>query len=123
MVMNQVSHVNIPPLSPHILPIFFSRKLFVGGIPIAVTSEELGRFFEETFGPVADSVIICISEEGVVRSRGFGFITFESADSADQAAGQHWVPFKNRRVEVGVTFWGGGRGGGYVYYAYCRRTK
>ena len=55
------------------------NKLFVGGIAWAVEDSELRRHFEQ-YGPVLDARVIKDRETG--RSRGFGFVTFESADDA-----------------------------------------
>lgn len=50
-----------------------SRKLFVGGLPSDVTSDEFRLFFEQ-FGEVLDSVVMLDRLNG--RSRGFGFVTY-----------------------------------------------
>ncbi|GAX12090.1 RNA-binding protein Musashi [Fistulifera solaris] len=55
------------------------RKLFVGGLPPNVTSEEFRLFFEQ-FGPVMDSIVLV--DKFTNRSRGFGFVTFEQASTA-----------------------------------------
>lgn len=57
-----------------------SRKLFVGGLPADVTSEEFKVFFEQ-FGVIVDSVVMFDRE--TQRSRGFGFVTFQSAEVAN----------------------------------------
>jgi RNA recognition motif-containing protein len=56
------------------------RKLFVGGLPADVTEDEFRVFFEQ-FGEIVDSVVMFDRETH--RSRGFGFVTFESADVAN----------------------------------------
>eukprot|EP00960_Hanusia_phi_P061353 764818-Hanusia_phi.AAC.3 len=58
------------------------KKLFVSGIPFALSSEDLRETFEK-FGPVEDSYVVKDRETG--RSRGFGFITFSSKEAASQA--------------------------------------
>jgi len=50
-----------------------ARKLFVGGLPADVTSEEFHNFFEK-FGKVMDSVVMF--DRDTQRSRGFGFVSF-----------------------------------------------
>eukprot|EP00850_Spirogloea_muscicola_P013278 SM000089S23834 [mRNA] locus=s89:338795:343650:+ [translate_table: standard] len=78
-----------------------ARKIFVGGIPHFVKSDELWEHFEREFGKVRDAVIICGSDEdGKQRSRGFGFVLFEEPRSADEAVRRHFVPFRGKRVEV-----------------------
>ncbi len=57
-------------------------KLFVGGISWGVSDEELRRHFEQ-YGTVLEARVIRDRESG--RSRGFGFVTYESADDAAMA--------------------------------------
>lgn len=59
-----------------------SKKLFVGGLAWATTSEGLHKAFEQ-FGEVTDAKVITDRETN--RSRGFGFVTFTD-DSAAAAA-------------------------------------
>lgn len=56
-----------------------SRKLFVGGLPADITEHEFRTFFEQ-FGEVVDSVVMFDRE--TQRSRGFGFVTFQSQEVA-----------------------------------------
>ncbi len=59
-----------------------SKKLFVGGVSWGTTDEGLREAFER-FGEVAEAKIITDRETG--RSRGFGFVTFNNDDDADNA--------------------------------------
>jgi RNA recognition motif-containing protein len=59
-----------------------SRKLFVGGLPWATTDESLRKAFEE-FGLIEEANVVCERDSG--RSRGFGFVTYGSADDARTA--------------------------------------
>ena len=59
-----------------------SSKLFVGGLAWATTEESLTTHFG-AFGNVTEAKVITDRETG--RSRGFGFVTFDEADSAAQA--------------------------------------
>ncbi len=59
-----------------------SKKLFVGGLPWSVTSDELRSTFAP-HGDIADAVVITDRETG--RSRGFGFVEFNDAAEADAA--------------------------------------
>lgn len=52
-----------------------TKKIFVGGIPPSVTEEELKEYFS-SFGNIVEHQIML--EHGTGRSRGFGFVTFES---------------------------------------------
>lgn len=59
-----------------------SKKVFVGGLSWNTENDSLREAFE-TFGEVTESRVITDRDTG--RSRGFGFITFESAESASRA--------------------------------------
>jgi len=94
-----------------------SKKLFVGGLPWSVTSEELQDLFAP-HGEVLDAVVIKDRETG--RSRGFGFVEFEDDAAAEAAVnalnnsslGGRTITVNeaNDRPEGGR---GGGGGGGY----------
>jgi RNA recognition motif-containing protein len=62
--------------------VFMSKKVFVGGLSWNTENDSLREAFE-TFGEVTESRVITDRDTG--RSRGFGFITFESAESASRA--------------------------------------
>ena len=59
-----------------------AKKLFVGGLAWATTSEGLHKAFEQ-FGEVTDAKVITDRETN--RSRGFGFVTFADDDAAATA--------------------------------------
>ncbi|KAF8010936.1 hypothetical protein BT93_J1539 [Corymbia citriodora subsp. variegata] len=59
---------------------FKTKKIFVGGIPTAVTEDEFKDFFTQ-FGEVKEHQIM--RDHSTNRSRGFGFITFESELAVD----------------------------------------
>ncbi len=95
-----------------------SKKLFVGGLSWNTTDDTLRTAFEK-FGPVTEAKVINDRETG--RSRGFGFVTFESADAAQQAVQEtDGQEIDGRQVRVNEAHekrdgggGGGGRGGGY----------
>ena len=60
-----------------------AKKLFVGGIPWATTSDDLQALFSQ-HGTVASATVITDKMTG--RSRGFGFVEFENDAEADAAA-------------------------------------
>lgn len=60
-----------------------AKKLFVGGIPWATTSDDLQALFSQ-HGTVASATVI--SDKMTGRSRGFGFVEFENDAEADAAA-------------------------------------
>lgn len=57
-------------------------KLFVGGLPFSTTDDELQAAFAD-FGTVASAKVITDRETG--RSRGFGFVEFDSDDEGKAA--------------------------------------
>ena len=87
-----------------------SMKLFVGGLSWDTNDTSLRNAFE-AFGEVTDSKVITDRETG--RSRGFGFVTFSSADAAKTAMAQmDGQPIDGRTVRVNeAQAKGGGRGG------------
>lgn len=59
---------------------FKTKKIFVGGIPTSVTEEELKDFFSK-YGNVVEHEIIL--DHTTKRSRGFGFVVFDSEQVVD----------------------------------------
>ena len=59
-----------------------SKKLFVGGLAWATTSDGMRKAFEQ-FGEVTDSKVIV--DRDTNRSRGFGFVTFADDSAAAKA--------------------------------------
>lgn len=57
-------------------------KLFVGNLPWSVDDDELRELFAE-HGDLVSATVVTNRYNG--RSRGFGFVEFESADDADAA--------------------------------------
>mgnify|MGYP000921048096 FL=1 len=64
-----------------------TKKLFVGGLPQTVTDEQFREYFDQ-FGRIEDSVIMVDKVTG--KSRGFGFITFESEESVELAVSRYY---------------------------------
>ena len=58
------------------------KKLFVGGLPFATTSEELEKLFADA-GTVESANVITDRMTG--RSRGFGFVELSSDEEAKTA--------------------------------------
>jgi RNA recognition motif-containing protein len=59
-----------------------AKKLFVGGVPFATTSDDLKQHFSAA-GNVVSAQIITDKFSG--RSKGFGFVEMASDDEADKA--------------------------------------
>ncbi|XP_076953374.1 heterogeneous nuclear ribonucleoprotein 1-like [Bidens hawaiensis] len=58
-----------------------TKKIFVGGIPLTLTEDELREYFSN-YGDIIDNQIMLDHVTG--RSRGFGFVTFDSEDAVDK---------------------------------------
>ncbi|CAN6237585.1 unnamed protein product [Urochloa humidicola] len=58
-----------------------TRKIFIGGLPPSLTEDELKDHFS-SYGKVVEHQIMLDHSTG--RSRGFGFVTFESEDSVER---------------------------------------
>ena len=89
-----------------------SRKLFVGGLSWGTTDDDLQQAFAR-FGEVIEATVIKDRDTG--RSRGFGFVTFSQADSADSALSEmNGTDLDGRtiRVDRAEERRGGRRGGG-----------
>jgi cold-inducible RNA-binding protein len=57
-------------------------KLFVGGLPFSTTDDELNQVFS-AHGTVASATVVKDRDTG--RSKGFGFVEFESDDEGKAA--------------------------------------
>ncbi|XP_009772282.1 heterogeneous nuclear ribonucleoprotein 1 [Nicotiana tabacum] len=77
---------------------FKTKKIFVGGIPTTVSEDEFKDFFLK-FGEVNEHQIMRDHSTG--RSRGFGFITFDSEKSVeDILANGNRLDFAGTQVEI-----------------------
>lgn len=73
-------------------------KLFVGGLPFSTTDDELTQAFA-AHGTVASAVIVKDRDTG--RSKGFGFVEFESDDEGKAAeAALNGTDFGGRSITV-----------------------
>lgn len=89
-----------------------SSKVFVGGLSYGIDDQTLRESFA-TFGDVMEARIINDRETG--RSRGFGFVTFSSADEANaavEAMDGKDLQGRSIRVNIAQERTGGGFGGG-----------
>ncbi len=59
-----------------------NKKLYIGNLPYATTTEELRGYFSQA-GNVVDAVVILDSRTG--RSKGFGFVEFSDEQEAKRA--------------------------------------
>nr|XP_043628061.1 heterogeneous nuclear ribonucleoprotein 1-like [Erigeron canadensis] len=77
---------------------FKTKKVFVGGIPTAVTEEELKGFFSK-YGKVVEHEII--RDHASKRSRGFGFVVFDSEQVVDTIlVNGNMIDMNGTKVEI-----------------------
>ncbi len=94
-----------------------AKKLFVGSLSWNTREDGLRDAFSN-FGEVTDAVVITDRDTG--RSRGFGFVTFEDDEAAEEAmAALDGTELDGRTIRVNEAKerapreGGGGRRGGY----------
>ncbi|OVA20621.1 RNA recognition motif domain [Macleaya cordata] len=77
---------------------FKTKKIFVGGIPTSVAEDEFKDFFSK-FGDVKEHMIM--RDHATSRSRGFGFITFETEQAVDDLLAKgNKLDFAGAQVEI-----------------------
>uniref|UniRef100_A0A0E0FDL6 RRM domain-containing protein n=1 Tax=Oryza meridionalis TaxID=40149 RepID=A0A0E0FDL6_9ORYZ len=86
------------PRPNHWLKHDYTRKIFVGGLPLSVGAEYLTEFFTAEFGPVEEAVVIGIRMGDRVQSRGFGFVKFKREEDVISAKETHHVYMLGKRV-------------------------
>lgn len=73
------------------------KKIFIGGLPANITEVQLKEHFAK-YGTVLDVVIMYDQQKE--RSRGFGFLTFESEESVESVCKEHFIHINGKQVEV-----------------------
>ena len=82
---------------------FGPTKLFVGGLGPSTTAADLRTYFSR-FGELADAIVV--PDRATGKSRGFGFVSYQSSAAADEAIkGMNGVeldghPLKVNRAEA-----------------------
>ncbi|GMP53227.1 hypothetical protein CsSME_00018756 [Camellia sinensis var. sinensis] len=77
---------------------FKTKKIFVGGIPTAVTEEEFKNFFSN-YGKVVEHEII--RDHVTKRSRGFGFVVFDNEQVVDNVLSNgNMIDMSGSQVEI-----------------------
>ncbi|CEP62399.1 Hrp1p LALA0_S05e04786g [Lachancea lanzarotensis] len=72
-------------------------KIFVGGIGPDVRPKEFEEFFSQ-WGTIIDAQLMLDKDTG--RSRGFGFITYDTPDAVDRVCENKFIEFKGKRIEI-----------------------
>merc|ERR1719167_519591 len=90
------------------------KKIFIGGLNYETDDKGLREYFCR-YGDLADYIVMKTPDG---RSRGFGFVTFESSDAMENAlaAAPHTIDGRTvelKRAQPREALSGGGGGGGY----------
>lgn len=85
------------------------NKLFVGSLPWSINNDSLKEMFSP-YGEVTEAIIINDRETG--RSKGFGFVTFATEESAQKALELNGKEIEGRTIVVNVAKPREERGGG-----------
>lgn len=72
-------------------------KVFVGGVASDVTTEDFREHFSQ-FGNIIDSQLMINKDTG--KSRGYGFVTYDSADAVERCTREKYVMFHGKRMEI-----------------------
>ena len=73
------------------------KKIYVGNLPYRVTKDEFIAFFSSC-GTVEDAHLVSDRQTG--RAKGFGFVTFDSADAAQAALKLNGHELQGRPVRI-----------------------
>lgn len=77
-----------------------TNKIYVGNLSYRTAEDQLTQSFAQ-FGQITDTVIVM--DRATNRSKGFGFITFETADQAEKAVqGMNGKEIDGRTVKVSI---------------------
>ncbi|CAL9733439.1 nuclear polyadenylated RNA-binding protein 4 [Monosporozyma servazzii] len=72
-------------------------KIFVGGIGADVRPREFEEFFAR-YGNIIDAQLMLDKDTG--RSRGFGFVTYDSPEAVDRVCESKYIEFKGKQIEI-----------------------
>jgi len=76
-----------------------SKKIFLGGISMEATEEDVKSYFSR-YGVVVEVHFVSDKSDMSRPHKGFGFITFEDESSVDQAIAKHYHIIKDKRCEA-----------------------
>jgi RNA recognition motif-containing protein len=75
------------------------NKLFVAGLPWAVTNDMLRDMFA-VYGEIVEAIVITDRDTG--RSKGFGFVTFKNDADAQKALEMDGKTIEERTIVVNI---------------------
>lgn len=85
------------------------NKIFVGSLPWSINNDSLKELFSQ-YGEITEAIVITDRMSG--RSKGFGFVTFANADSAQKALEMGGKEVEGRPIVVNIAKPREERGGG-----------
>eukprot|EP00301_Raphidiophrys_heterophryoidea_P013496 c2092_g1_i1.p1 GENE.c2092_g1_i1~~c2092_g1_i1.p1 ORF type:complete len:187 (-),score=39.15 c2092_g1_i1:263-823(-) len=74
-------------------------KLFVGGLRWETTTDKLREYFSQ-FGEITEAIVIMDRQTG--RSKGYGFVTFSTAEGAAKATANPYPNIDGRRANCNL---------------------
>ncbi|MBU0456290.1 MAG: RNA-binding protein [Pseudomonadota bacterium] len=74
------------------------KKIYVGNLSYSTTGEDLNEFFSQ-YGTISEVKLISDFEG---RSKGFGFITFETEEGAQSSLQANDVDLQGRKLKVNI---------------------
>ncbi|MBP7967616.1 RNA-binding protein [Candidatus Woesebacteria bacterium] len=75
------------------------NKLFIGSLPWAINSDSLRDLFSK-YGEIVEAIVI--TDRATGRSKGFGFVTFATAEAAQAALEMDKQEVEGRPIVVNV---------------------
>lgn len=75
------------------------KKIYVGNLPYQTTEQDLEKKFQQ-FGEIKETSII--RDRYTNECRGFAFITFATAESAQQSLASNGQDFQGREMKVNL---------------------
>lgn len=103
LILNQQQHIQVVPSPQQSTKDTTFTKVFVGGLPYHTTDETLKLFFQK-FGNIEEAVVITDRSTG--KSRGYGFVTMETKESADSAILDPNPVIDGRKANVNLAYLG-----------------
>lgn len=75
------------------------NKIFVGSLPWSINNDSLRELFA-SYGEITEAIVITDRETG--RSKGFGFVTFTTPESAQKALEMGGKEVEGRTIVVNI---------------------
>ncbi|CAN5227121.1 hypothetical protein BH09PAT2_BH09PAT2_03630 [soil metagenome] len=75
------------------------NKLFIGSLPWSVNNDSLRELFSQ-YGEITEAIVI--TDRATGRSKGFGFVTFTTAEAAQAAIEMDKREVEGRPIVVNV---------------------